>query len=267
VEYSAVFPSGLVGLGQKGTSLYKMTVNTVKAFSCPGMGWFPLGITLARLGLGTEARKIINAWPMLWQYYCNGWGHYGPLAIMKGESSVVHRMNQVMDAAKPDGRREKERFTFELYPFRHMGMESMSVFAAAVNESLIQSHDGVIRVGAAIVDGQNARFTLHAQDGFVVSSEIENGKILWIGIESKLGKSCKVANPWARAVVYENGKKVETFTGKTFEFVTKVGQHYLIVPDEKVMRNWKTVSCKCVQNDKVKTHFSGYATLGLPRMF
>ncbi|NQT19268.1 MAG: hypothetical protein HQ592_06155, partial [Planctomycetes bacterium] len=60
VENSAVFPSGLVGLGQKGTDLYKTTVNTGKMFACPGMGWFPLGITLARLGLGREARKVID---------------------------------------------------------------------------------------------------------------------------------------------------------------------------------------------------------------
>jgi hypothetical protein len=267
VEYSTVFPSGFVGLANKGTDLYNTAVNTVKMFACPGMGWLPLGITLARLGLGSEARKIINAWPMLWQYYSNGWGHYGPLAIMKGESSVVHRMNRVADASLPDGRREKERFPFELYAYRHMGMEAMSVFAGAVNESLLQSHDGVIRVAPAIVDDQNARFTLHAQDGFVVSSEIQKGKPLWIGIKSNLGKTCKVVNPWTKAFVYENGKKIATLTGGTIEFATRTGKQYMIVPNEAVMKNWKTVSVKFAPNDQPKTHPSGYTQLGLPRMF
>jgi hypothetical protein len=267
VENSAVFPSGLVGLANKGTDLYDVTVNTVKMFACPGMGWFPLGITLAWLGLGTEARKIINAWPMLWQYYSNGWGHYGPLAIMKGESSVVHRMNRVADASLPDGRREKERFEFELYPFRHMGMESMSVFATALNETLLQSHDGVIRVAPAVVDDQNARFTLHAQGGFVVSAEIQKGKPLWVSIQSKLGKACKIANPWAKAFVYENGKKVAMLRGAEIEFATQAGKQYMIVPSENVMKNWKTAVVKYMPNERPKVHPSGYAQLGLARMF
>jgi hypothetical protein len=269
VEYSTVFPSGLVGAGQKGSELYKEVANTVKMFACPGMGWSVLPITLARLGLAAEAKKIINSWPMFWQYYSNGWGHYGPLAIMKGEATVPGRManNSVMDASLPDGEREKNRFSFLLYPFRHMGMESMSVVTTAMNETLLQSYDGVIRVGPAITEDQNARFTLHAQKGFIVSAEIKKGKASWIVVESRLGKRCRVANPWPRATVYENGKKVKSFTESVAEFETKSGNQYLMVPNETVVKKWKTVSETHEKNQDVKVHSSGYATLGLPRLF
>jgi hypothetical protein len=266
VEYSAVFPSGLVGLTEKGTQLYNTAVNTVKMFACPGMGWSPLAIALARLGLGSETRKIINSWPVFWQFYCNGWGHWGPL---KGESFLPGRRARmgVLDVSLPDDEIEKHRFPFQMYPFRHMGMESMSVFAAAVNDSLLQSHDGIIRVAPAVTDDHNAKFTLHAQGGFVVSSEIKNGKPMWIAIESRLGKTCTLANPWPKAVIYENGKKADKMTGATLVFSTAVNSRYLIVPNESVMKTWKTVAIEYNRNNNVKTHSSGYASLGLPRMF
>ena len=37
--------------------------------------------------------------------------------------------------------------------------------------------------------------------------------------------------------------------------------------DAKILRTWKTVSVRHTRNDQAKTHSSGYAELGLPRMF
>ncbi|MEI6971886.1 MAG: hypothetical protein WCL44_10255 [bacterium] len=269
VENAAVFPYGLVGLAQRGTDLYKAAVNTVRMYACSGMGWYPLGITLARLGLGREVRKVIQSWPMYWQFYVNGWGHYGPLATMKAESTIPGRISHLMvkDVALPEGERQKSMFPFRMYPFRHMGMEAMSVLAGAMNESLLQSHDGVIRVAPAVVDDQNARFTLHAEGGFIVSAEVQGGKPQWIGIESKSGGTCRVANPWPKAVFYENRKKVWSLSDGVIEFATGVGVRYLIVPDAGVVRTWKTTRVRHARNENAKTHSSGYAMLGLPRMF
>ncbi|NQT20528.1 MAG: hypothetical protein HQ592_12535, partial [Planctomycetes bacterium] len=212
---------------------------------------------------------VIDSWPMYWQFYSNGWGHYGSLAIAKAESTLPGRVShlRVQDTSLPEDEREEQAFPFRMYPFRHMGMEAMSVFAGAVNESLLQSHDGIIRVAPAVTADQNARFTLHAQDGFVVSSELEKGKPRWIGIESKLGKTCRLANPWRKAIVYENGKKIGRLTGAVVEFPTTAGKRYLLVPDARIMKAWKTTSARRARNDNAKTHSSGYASLGLPRMF
>lgn len=269
VEQAAVFPSGLIGLGQRGSALYNTVVNTVKLYACPGMGWSPLGITLARLGLGPEARKVIESWPMYWQYYSNGWGHYGPLAGMKAESALPNRVSRIemQNPSLPEEERVKKGVPFQLYPFRHMGMEAMSVFAGAVNESLLQSHEGLIRVAPAVTEDLTARFTLHAQGGFVVSAEIEKGKPRWIAIESRQGNSCRVASPWPAVVLYENGRKVGRQDGPIIEFSTALRGRYMLVPDAKTMRTWKTASVRHARNDRAKTHSSGYATLGLPRMF
>jgi hypothetical protein len=267
VEEAAVFPSGLVGVEQAGTALYQAAANSVKAFAGPGMGWAPHGIALARLGLAKEARRILDIWPMFWQFYCNGWGHYGPMATMKAESSIPLRHQNVMDASLPPEVREKQKFNFGLWPFRHMGMEAMSVLATTMNEVLLQGHDGVIRVAPAAVTAQTARFTLHAQDGFIVSAEVAAGRPAWVAITSKLGKPCRVANPWRRAVVYENGCKLLECKKKQVEIPTVAGRHYLLAPDAAVMRDWQTVPVRPQPNTEPKTHASHYATLGLPRRF
>jgi len=269
VEEAAVFPSGLVGVGQAGTALYQVVANSVKAFAGPGMGWAPHGIALARLGLAKEARRILDIWPVFWQFYCNGWGHYGPMAIMKAESLLPSRLSHmgVMDASLPPEVREKQKFNFGMWPFRHMGMEAMSVLATTLNEVLLQSHDGLIRVAPAAVKEQTARFTLHAQNGLVVSAEIVAGRPAWVAVGSKLGKPCRVANPWRRAVVYENGRKLLECKKKQIEFATVTGKQYLLVPDEAVAREWQTVPARPKPNAQVKTHASQYATLGLPRRF
>jgi len=233
------------------------------------MGWSPLGIALARLGLAKETKRVLDLWPTFWQFYCNGWGHYGPMAIMKGESSTPFRTSHmgVRDASLPPEKQDKSKFSFGMWPFRHMGMEAMSVLATIMNETLLQSHNGTIHVGPAVTKEQNARFTLHAQDGFIVSAEIEGGRPAWICVASKLGRTCRIENPWSNAVVYENGKKVHTLKGKTLQFSTAAGNKYMIVPDEKAMKHWKTVSAKHPRNEDAKIHPSRYAILGLPRMY
>ncbi|MFA5203978.1 MAG: hypothetical protein WC708_06180 [Lentisphaeria bacterium] len=267
VEEAAVFPSGLVGVGQADTPLYQAAANSVKAFAGPGMGWAPHGIALARLGLAQEARRILDLWPVFWQFYVNGWGHYGPAPIMKAESSVPGRHQNVMDASLPPDVREKQKFNFGMWPFRHMGMEAMSVLATTMNEVLLQSHEGVIRVAPAAVKAQTARFTLHAEDGFVVSAEIVAGRPAWVAVTSRLGKPCRMANPWRRAVVYENGRKLMECKKKQIEFATVTGRRYLLAPDAAVLREWHTVPTRPQPNRQAKSHASQYATLGLPRRF
>ena len=129
-------------------------------------------------------------------------------------------------------------FLFPTRPFRHMGMESMSVLACAMNEALLQSHDGTIRVAPAVTDTQIARFTLHARGGFIVSSEITDGKPLWIAIESVLGNNCKLQIPWPTAYVFENGKLVDRHSNGTIEFQTGKGRIFTLVPNSDAIESW-----------------------------
>lgn len=269
VENAAVFPYGMIGLEQRGTALFRAAVDTVRMYAGPGMGWYPLGITLARLGLGRDAQRVIREWPVYWQFFVNGWGHYGPLAIMKAESTLPGRLShhRVTDVSLPAASRARESIPFRSYPFRHMGMEAMSVLAGALNESLLQSHEKIIRVAPAVAKDQSARFTLHAEGGFVVSAEIEAGRPRWIGLTSRRGGSCRVANPWPAAVLYAGGRKLGRYPGRIVEFNATAGGRYLLVPNDVIFRRWTTGAVRPARNEQAKVHVSGYASLGLPRMF
>jgi hypothetical protein len=266
VEFAPVFPSGLIGLADRDTAPFKTAVNTAKLFGIAGMGWDPLPIVLARLGLSDELDQVLALWPGRWQFYCNGFGHYGPRDIMKADAALRFRTTLVKDAALPAAEREKAPFAFPAWPFRHMGMESMSVLACAMNEALLQSHNGVIRVAPA-AGRRDARFTLHAADGFVVSAEVKKGEVRWICIVSELAKTCRLENPWRKAYARMSGRDTLSLEQGINEFPTKKGDAIIIVPDEKCLEAWTTTPLNYEANHDAKIDSTGKATLGLPRMF
>ncbi|MCK4590185.1 MAG: hypothetical protein KAT86_00420, partial [Candidatus Latescibacteria bacterium] len=266
-EWSGVFPSGLLGLSQKGSGLFQAAVNTAKLYSPECMGWEPLPIVLARLGLSGELSGILKRWPTSWQIYCNGFAQHGTRDMKKADAALRFRTNLAKDASLPEEERKKHEFPFPAWPFRHMCMDPMSILASAMNESLLQSHDGVIRVAPASEEGQNARFNLHAADGFIVSAEIENGKPVWISIRSLLGKTCRIKNPWVKLYLSRGGAESISYEQDTVEFSTQKGDVLMIVPEEATMKNWKTVPVEYQRNENPKTDSSGNARLGLPRMF
>ena len=265
VEFAPAFPSGLIGLGQRESELFKQAVNTTKVFGTAGMGWSPLPIVLARLGLSVELDRVLTLWPGRWQLYCNGFGHYGPRDFAKCVSALRFRTNPVMDTNAAPGT-EPKRFPFPAWPFRHMGMESMSVLACAMNEALLQSHDGVVRVAPA-AGTRDARFTLHATGGFVVSAEVEKGVVRWVSIVSRFGGPCRFENPWPEAFVKKNGEALKPIDAGIVEFHTQKGDRLLFVPDITLCDRWKTVSREDRPNQAAKTNSNGKAFLGLPRMF
>ena len=131
----------------------------------------------------------------------------------------------------------------------------------------MQSYDGTIRVAPAVLETRNARFTLHAVGGFVVSGEIGEGKPLWISIESRLGNACKVANPWDTAHLFRNGTCEVTSEDPTIEFSTERGERVLLVPDREMVRRWKAEPVTYETRREPKESSSGLGLLGMPRMF
>ena len=158
-------------------------------------GWDPVPVVMARLGMTKELSADLENFPGRWQIYCNGWGHWGLEGEVNKDAEWFFRTNMVKDVAHPDG----EKFPLPMWPFRHMSMEAMSVFATAINESLLQSYDGIIRVFPAFPSDRSGRFTLHAEGGFIVSSEITNGEVQWISVKSLYGNTLKLELPWETA--------------------------------------------------------------------
>jgi len=261
-ELSVVFPSDYLGLGQRDTELFRAAVTQVrlhpptdprdtpdKPATMAGsgelcMGWCPYPIVLARLGLSEELVAELANSVSTWQLYPQGFGHYGPYHVFKPEFEQRWRLNpKVRDPASTA--KPRETFPFPTWPFRHFDNEAMPIVSAAVNEMLLQSHDGVIRIAPAVPENWTVRFTLAARGGFLVSAERAHGHIAWVAIDSRFGGPCRVEHPWQqdRIVCLDTrGHRVEakTLPGNAIEFPTRPGERYLLVRDEKEFSAWRT---------------------------
>jgi hypothetical protein len=270
VPFSPVFPSGLIGLSQEGSILFDQMTTTALLYGSEATGWDPAPVVLARLGLSKELSVDLERFPGRWQIYCNGWGHWGLEHDVYGkdyhqiekDANCFFRTYEVQDIAS------NEKLPLRMWPFRYTSMESMSVLATAMNESLLQSYDGVLRIFPAFPSNKAGRFTLHAVGGFIVSSEIREGEVQWMRIQSLFGNSCKVYLPWKKAIVYSSQKrKSKQVNGDIVEINTIENEIIFILPDGHKLDSWSVMKEDPLPNKNVKYHSSGKAQLGIPRMF
>ena len=118
------------------------------------------------------------------------------------------------------------------------GVESCGGFLA-INEMLLQSHEGVLRFFPCWPKEQDARFgTLRAVGAFIVSAEFKGGVVSGVKIVSEKGKPCTVQNPWLgkKVRLTRNGKSVGMFgdvkRGERFTFATAAGETIVLAPVE-----------------------------------
>lgn len=104
------------------------------------------------------------------------------------------------------------------FTYRPFTLEGNFAFASAIQEMLMQSHTGIIRVFPAIPEGwREASFDkMRAIGGFLVSANYQNGKVQSITIQSEKGGILKVLNP---------------FTGQIEERQTQSGEVIKITPN------------------------------------
>ena len=264
VPRSPVYPSGLVGLAQKGEPLFNVMTTTTLLYGSEGMGWDPVPVVMARLGLAKELAGNLEQFPAHWQFFVNGWGHISSEVKEDGNGTSYFKTNPVNVIGSTNG----EKVPLPAWPFRHMSMEAMSVLATGMNESLLQSYDGTIRIFPAFSGLKTARFTLHAQGGFVISSEIKAGEVRWVSIKSLHGNPCKLELPWTKAIIRSSLKnKIRIISDKTAVINTKPEEVITLVPEGQNPQNWSVVGEKPVANENVKYHSSGKAQLGIPKMY
>ncbi len=264
VPSSPVFPSGLVGLTLKGSNLFNTAFATTLLYGREITGWDPVPVVMARLGMKDELSTDLRNFPGRWQIYCNGWGHWGLEGEVNKDAEWFFRTNIVKDVAHPDS----AGFPLPMWPFRHMSMEAMSVFATAINESLLQSYDGIIRVFPAFPSSRFGRFTLHAEGGFIVSSEIRSGEVQWISIKSLSGRILKIDLPWEKTMKksFVTGRK-QKISGKRAEIKTRPDEVILLVKEGEDIDKWIIKEESPSANETVRYHSSGKTRLGIPRMF
>jgi hypothetical protein len=120
-------------------------------------------------------------------------------------------------------------------PFTDAG--GLSAFA--LNECLLQSHGGLIRVTPAVAENFSGIFQLRAEGGFLVAAEFENGNPRFVRIQSLLGKTCMLSNPWPGECVVREGKKVLLRSdARKIRFKTRRGGVILIEPASRPLSQY-----------------------------
>ncbi len=112
------------------------------------------------------------------------------------------------------------------------GIENVAGFLA-VNEMLMQSHEGIIRLFPDWPRNQNARFgDLRAVGAFLVSAEWRDGAVEGVRIRSEKGRACTVQNPWPgrKGRLVRGGKAAELAAGACFNFRTAAGETIELEP-------------------------------------
>jgi hypothetical protein len=104
----------------------------------------------------------------------------------------------------------------------HM-LENSSIVPNTVDEMLMQSHDGVIRLFPVWPRARDAGFrTLRAYGAFLVSARLSGGVVKDVTIFSEQGRPCVVENPWPGRQVHliRAGRPVQTLAGAQLRFAT-----------------------------------------------
>ena len=289
-EFAPVFPGELIGLKNRDGDLFKTSVDQVRLHpvtkppenigtgsmagtdSAMCMGWCPYPIVLARLGLAKEAAEAAENSIMAWQFYCQGFGHYGPYEVFTRDKDSRWHTNTVRDV------KTGEQFKSPAWPFRHFTFEAVPIVSTALNEMLLQSHEGFIRLFPALPDAWAGSFKLAAEGGFIINTQVAHGTTEWVGIESSRGGVCKMVTPWPNKKAFvtmldDKGNETNSFginaeaegLDRMLTFETNAGCLYLLSPVKNIHKTWKTKLAVFTPNETMKE--MGNAKLGLPRMY
>lgn len=107
-------------------------------------------------------------------------------------------------------------------------LEANFGFAAALQEMLLQSYNGTIRVFPAIpASWKNVSFDkLRAEGAFLVTSKISGGIIEFVNLTSEKGGTCTIENPWPgkTVTIFRDDKNPEDTGGDTIVIKMSAGE-------------------------------------------
>lgn len=183
--------------------------------------------------LTPELNKIMLNDLMGWSSTDNqDWG----TSIGNGIETVYPGAVRVGYPAKELLKHLKKRIKMGSYPNYYIfaeggGIETLSAVPNTINEMMMQSYEGIIRVFPNWDREIDAKFRdLRAYGAFLISSSMENGQIISVSLKSEQGRPCKIKNPWPTHSVklMRNGKMWKTFNTDVFDFKTRKGDIFEI---------------------------------------
>jgi hypothetical protein len=103
---------------------------------------------------------------------------------------------------------------------------------ATINEMLMQSHEGVIRLFPCWDKKSNASFeNLRADGAFLVSAELKAGNVISLKIKSLMGRKCTVKCDGIKTVINKADNSEIPFNrvGDAITFKTQVDTEYVLI--------------------------------------
>ncbi len=186
IELSFLYPAGLLGLKNKGDALFDALNNQIMLHqkSDETGHWNMLPIYLARMGFAKELTE--NARGML----------AGNQGFINGFNAEIAEPGSIAEAPptwyKITNTETHDVTLLRTDEFIHFDFETGPILAQAVNDSLLQSHEGVIRICPAVEDESACMLRLFAEGGFAVTAQ-KNADGFAVTIESKRGEPCFIA--------------------------------------------------------------------------
>jgi len=266
IETSPVFPAGHVGLKDAGRRELDLARATVKEAV---RGW-TYSIVLARLGMKEELETYLRE--SIEHMSITGMGteaanNFWNIAMVKDVSLIPRDFAHKDNPRHPDWAAYNDSaMPCRMWEFRRVGQERMYLYASAVNESLLQSYDGSIRIAPAAF-WKRYSFTLWAEGGFRVSAQGGSKGVDQVGIHSLRGSICRVVNPWPGHVAHLLDGRTKEWRGMKEDmivFETETGTDYVLAPEPRVTEPGEE---KQEINRVPVVSANGKAVLGIPRMF
>jgi hypothetical protein len=205
-ELYAVFPFGWIGMDSAELARARRTYEA-RLFPC-ARPWSQCPLVASCPGLGEEAwtRLVIHA-QQYQRYPFGGWT----------SSDSVYWPNGLSVA-----------------PF----LDAAGLHALGLQECLLQSHDGVIRVAPALAAKVSGLFRVRAEGGFLVSAELAQGQPHYVVVESEQGGVCTVSRPFSEVYrVTCKGQEILVSAEDRMVFPTEPGQSYLLEPWSRRIRD------------------------------
>lgn len=136
----------------------------------------------------------------------------------------------------------KEQFLKHAFPnlfiyFGGGGIECCSAVPVCINEMLLQSHEGVVRLFPVWEKDKDAAFShLRGYGAFLVSARLSGGVVEDVTVFSEKGRPCRILCPWEAGMdILADGSPVSSRTeytqeGVIYAFDTVAGKEYRLQP-------------------------------------
>ena len=196
LDLEPVWPYNLIGDTSPLFDLARLTYANRRNRNSNSWTYDP--VHAARLGLGTDVAAGLRASTASFQVYPSGLAAWNPS-------------------------RQEEPYD-----------EHAGVTALAINESLVQDYDGILRIAPALPPGWDAEGTVFLQHRSKAHIQVQGGVITTAAIESGSDHDMRIRNPWPGAQVQVvDGRRprrviVPTTTAATFTLHARRGRAYVV---------------------------------------